>query len=291
MNNQATSIVFDNAVKRASGVPLTPEEEFKDKLARRHLMTPQITGSTTQGFVSTSPAPIPTYPTGQQTGPGAQAVSQPVPPAGQQPVPPAVQQIVPPSRDIEALKQYRNKIHKLNKIEDSLDSYEEYLRDTGSRLWPDSKKLMLKTAYTDLQMEVKELFELGVLTGPDMGLIESYILDPTTLEANVYEVFGGRKTLTDQLKIVRNKLSNARNSVNALFSQFSQPGQPGQPGQASTPQSRTSLNNLKTGAADKRASNEIKTWSLLQIQQRHKAGNLTQAEERAMKERMTVLGY
>ena len=68
----------------------------------------------------------------------------------------------------------------------------------------------LTASYAQLQLEFKELAKLGVLTGPDMGLIESVMQDPTSIRSNAAAYYSGKNPLINQLGIVGEKLATAR---------------------------------------------------------------------------------
>ena len=51
----------------------------------------------------------------------------------------------------------------------------------GTQVIPNEKKLVLGGAHTDLLMEVKNLYELGVLNVNDYPLLLSVIKDPTSV--------------------------------------------------------------------------------------------------------------
>lgn len=67
----------------------------------------------------------------------------------------------------------------------SLQDYESMFADGGSTAWPGLRKDKLSTAHRDLQMQMKELYNLGVLNGPDLALMEQILINPTTVGANV----------------------------------------------------------------------------------------------------------
>ncbi len=67
----------------------------------------------------------------------------------------------------------------------SLQDYESMVKDGGTTAWPGLRKDKLATAHRDLQMQMKELYNLGVLNGPDLELMEQILLNPTTIPANV----------------------------------------------------------------------------------------------------------
>lgn len=72
----------------------------------------------------------------------------------------------------------------------SLQDYERMFADGGSTAWPGKRKDELSTAHRDLQMLSKELYNLGVLNGPDLMLMDQILLDPTSLAGNVKDALG-----------------------------------------------------------------------------------------------------
>lgn len=72
----------------------------------------------------------------------------------------------------------------------SLQDYERMFENGGSTAWPGKRKDELATAHRDLQMQMKELYNLGVLNGPDLMLMDQILLDPTSIMGNVKDAFG-----------------------------------------------------------------------------------------------------
>lgn len=64
------------------------------------------------------------------------------------------------------------------------------LRDMMDGGWPGKRKDELATAHRDLQMQMKELYNLGVLNGPDLMLMDQILLDPTSIMGNVKDALG-----------------------------------------------------------------------------------------------------
>lgn len=60
----------------------------------------------------------------------------------------------------------------------ALDAYEEITKG-GAALLPGKQKDALDVARRDLQMQMKEMFNLGVLNGPDLALMDQMIVDMT----------------------------------------------------------------------------------------------------------------
>ena len=100
--------------------------------------------------------------------------------------------------------------------EDSFKRYRDTLNKYGTRLIPSKEKFELQTAYKDLQLEIKELFNLGVLAGPDMELIEAYVQDPTSIKGNIYDLVGGPEMFDAQLNLVELKIAAARKKRDRL---------------------------------------------------------------------------
>ena len=61
------------------------------------------------------------------------------------------------------------------------------------------------------------MFNLGVLNGPDLEIMEAYLKDPTSIEANLYEAYGGTAGFDSQLKLVRKKLADSIVNTEALL--------------------------------------------------------------------------
>lgn len=106
----------------------------------------------------------------------------------------------------------RTQSETLGSMKNSLDTYEDIVTGTGTMapwqmLQDPIKYNALTSAYSSLQLEYKELVKLGVLTGPDMGLIEAVIQDPTSIKANLQEMVSGKKISKKQLDTVRGKLN------------------------------------------------------------------------------------
>ena len=72
------------------------------------------------------------------------------------------------------------------------------------------QKSKLQTAYNDMMIEMKELFNLGVLQGPDFMIMERTLTNPTTITAQVLEQMGGIAAFEAQLNLVQQKLDDAR---------------------------------------------------------------------------------
>jgi len=110
----------------------------------------------------------------------------------------------------------------IGSMQQSLDVYKDLLKKQGSMnvvdMFTDATDYAkLDAAYGQLQLEYKELAKLGVLTGPDMGLIERVMVDPTGIKANAIQYFSGKDSLYNQLDIVGEKLTAARKRAEARY--------------------------------------------------------------------------
>ncbi|MEM1149456.1 MAG: hypothetical protein AAGI03_02725 [Pseudomonadota bacterium] len=62
-----------------------------------------------------------------------------------------------------------------------LDDWDVLVADIGATVLPGAGKDALLTARRSLQLQMKELFNLGVLNGPDLMLMDELLVDPTDL--------------------------------------------------------------------------------------------------------------
>ncbi|MBZ7920559.1 hypothetical protein LAC81_02000 [Ensifer adhaerens] len=95
-----------------------------------------------------------------------------------------------------------------------LDRYSELVEKTGIEAMPGQSKDQLNSVRQGVMLQLKELFNLGVLNGPDLSLMERMIYDP------VIDPFkeGGVMNLPDQLftSIAGNPGARAKSSVDEL---------------------------------------------------------------------------
>ncbi len=81
----------------------------------------------------------------------------------------------------------------------SLQDYEKMFNEGGATMWPGERKDELDVAHRDLQMQMKELYNLGVLNGPDLELMNQILLSPTTVRGNIMDVFGGNMDMEKRI--------------------------------------------------------------------------------------------
>lgn len=158
-------------------------------------MTPDgIFGRNADGSTSQLAAPTPPQPPAAPQAPanGVDIFGTQVPPTP--PVPPAPPQapqqpglrdgmipLTPPKPD-KPTEAQRNRVGNVNQAFDAitgeLDRYADLVDKTGIEAMPGKDKDNLNTVRQGVMLQMKELFNLGVLNGPDLSLMEKMIYDP-----------------------------------------------------------------------------------------------------------------
>lgn len=90
------------------------------------------------------------------------------------------------ANDSEALKIK----HALMSLFESLDDYETIYGEGGGAVLPGTQRDKLTTQRRAIQMQMKDLYNLGALQGPDLALLESLMVDPTAVGANFVDFLG-----------------------------------------------------------------------------------------------------
>lgn len=111
---------------------------------------------------------------------------------------------------------------KLNDLSKQIDNYESLVNEYGFELLASPERNNLQTAYTSLLMNMKEYFNLGVLNGPDLEIMERMISDPTswrTASSNFFagitsKIFGDTRTRAERQKeFFGNQLDELRKGI------------------------------------------------------------------------------
>lgn len=148
-------------------------------------LTPQ--GVFGQSAGGGAPQPIaPNQPPQGQPMPGGQGnpapQGQPSSPQSQNaPTREGLLQITPPKpeKETESQRTTKSKVDTAFKtITGELDRYAELVGKTGIEAMPGEAKDNLNTVRQGIMLQMKELFNLGVLNGPDLSLMERMIYDP-----------------------------------------------------------------------------------------------------------------
>ena len=121
-------------------------------------------------------------------------MSKPAPAGGKLPA--------PAQKSQQALMNLESGLNAYNAL---LDKFDPQSADAGTP----AKRAELGTAFTDMQMRLKEAYELGAITGPDMAILENALSDPTSLKGTLKGAAFGRdpfKAQTGQVGKVLNRL-------------------------------------------------------------------------------------
>ena len=116
--------------------------------------------------------------------PGMPAI--PVQGAGGQPVMGAASKL--PEAQQKQVIGAQNTVNAIKEFRDSLSSF-----TTTDALNP-AKRADIQAKYRNMQLQAKEAYNLGVLNGPDLTIIEQLVVDPTTVTG----VFTGKKAIDKQ---------------------------------------------------------------------------------------------
>ena len=122
-------------------------------------------------------------------------------------------------------KEWAEKAQMFDSVDGSLDVYLDVFSKTGTQILPNEKQFELQSAYTEVQMQLKDLYELGVLAGPDLDLITNVAADPTSFKAAYVEKYGPG-ALEKQIKLIKNKISRERNIARKYYKQDKPDNQP-----------------------------------------------------------------
>lgn len=177
-NNQLTT---EQAYQLAAGKPVTDPST-----GALIFMTPQgIFGQPAQG----GPA-VPLTPNGS----GGSQLFAPAPLGGAQPAAPGGTPTQAPTGQRQGMIQLtdpkatkptetqRNRVSNVNQAFDAingeLDRYSELVKNNGIEVMPGAGKDNLNAVRQGIMLQMKELFNLGVLNGPDLSLMERMIYDP-----------------------------------------------------------------------------------------------------------------
>ena len=71
----------------------------------------------------------------------------------------------------------------------------------------------VKAKYNALLMGVKDLYELGALTGPDMTIVEQQLTNPASFSG----VFTSRNAMNEQVKVLEDMLARSKSNLSATY--------------------------------------------------------------------------
>lgn len=248
LDAQFFNILQSGASRLANGEALDPDFARIYTTARKHLSQPRVTiDPATQQQTIVAPD-LSQFPDLSQIPNSVQSVARQVPPqaaaATQQPVQAASQPsgttqqrvggstvtVTPPQNlDAAAKRQFRTQEQKFSRINTAINTYDRLISKHGAEVIPSAAKTELQAAYNDALLELKELFNLGVLNGPDLMLMQNILIDPTSFRGRALEAFSGRQVFKAQINLMRAKLAQARKDARGLFRQGQFPVRNDQP--------------------------------------------------------------
>ena len=189
-------------------------------------LAPQVVGSAEGGYFVLGggggglPKPSGAAPAAGATRPAAGAVSTvPAPAAG--PVP------IIPGTGKEAPAAFSEAAKKLNNLKGNISAYKTEL-SSDKMVFPSQVPLpfgasiplptgsdtaRMRGKYQSLLMGVKDLYELGALTGPDMGIIEQQLTNPASFSG----VFTSRAAMTEQVKVLEDMAARAEENLTSTY--------------------------------------------------------------------------
>ena len=103
-------------------------------------------------------------------------------------------------------------------LEKSLDHYDgmlsSYDPQSGQALSP-TNRAALESAFTDVQMKMKQLYELGAPQAGDMKLLEQSLANPTSIKGTLSGAAFGSGPMLAKTKELRTLLNNSRDSFDS----------------------------------------------------------------------------
>lgn len=120
-------------------------------------------------------------------------------------------------------------------LEKSLNHYESLLGaydpQGGSAVSP-TNRAALESAYTDLQMKIKTLYELGAPQAGDLALLQQSLSNPTSIGGTLRGAAFGKEPFLAKTGEIRNLLNNSRESFDEQMGTASPRQAPTSPRQA-----------------------------------------------------------
>jgi hypothetical protein len=80
----------------------------------------------------------------------------------------------------------------------------------------------MNSKYTALLMGIKSAYELGALTGPDMGIVESQVTNPATIAG----ALTSRNAMKEQVKVLEGILKRGRENLESSYGRKMEVGTP-----------------------------------------------------------------
>ena len=82
--------------------------------------------------------------------------------------------------------------HALMALNDGFDDYSRIISEGGPGTMPGAQKDAVAVQRRAIQMQMKELYNLGVLNGPDLALMDEMLFNPSSLGARILDIATGK---------------------------------------------------------------------------------------------------
>jgi hypothetical protein len=112
--------------------------------------------------------------------------------------------VSPTDKDTETLKGIRSKYESASA---GLNELKNLVNANGIEILPTDAKRRMESVYSDLKVQLKELANLGALTGPDMAIIEQQLKDPTSL-MNAFQAQGVLESIDQTLQNAKSRVQS-----------------------------------------------------------------------------------
>lgn len=113
-------------------------------------------------------------------------------------------------------QKYKDTLYNLNNFGDQLKSYNEALANfSTSTYFSPEKATDLMSKYSSLKMDLKNLYELGALAGPDVQILAEGLTDPSSIKGFAMPQSHFKK----QTAILEDRLNNARANLAKAYNQ------------------------------------------------------------------------
>ncbi|UOF82902.1 hypothetical protein [Caudoviricetes sp.] len=151
---------------------------------------------------------------GSMAGPAAEPTTGPVP--------------IIPGTGKEAPAEFTKTVRKLNDLKGNLLAYKKEI-ESDKAVFPSSIPLpfgagaiplptgqdtaRVRGKYQSLLMGVKDLYDLGALTGPDMGIIEQQLTNPASFSG----AFTSRAAMGEQIKVLEDMIARSEENITSSY--------------------------------------------------------------------------
>lgn len=105
------------------------------------------------------------------------------------------------------LTEYEKKVKEFNGFNPETGEYNNIIR--SKNLLTPTKRVEIEAAHKDLLLQLKEAYNLGVLNGPDLTIMEEVISSPTSARG----MYGGIGGIPKQINVIRNGLGAIKKGV------------------------------------------------------------------------------